>query len=761
MKKYAIITLLSVTLISLELTWTRILSAEFFYTFAFLILSIAVLGLGTGALAVRLFLALNKENTIGISLSAAGIMALVGPFLVFKSGIDFSQLLSQPVTVMTLMLIILILSSAFFFGGIALALLFRNNNKQLPRLYMADLFGSGFGVVLAILLMNIFGTPSATCLLVLPILFASIIALPRFLKLLPIILIIAVFLVRPFADKWLEAPQKERGPIIYKHWDAMAKIKMFCYPKDEARGIVIDNVANSPVYRFDGEYTFPEGTPKDQWGIPVGDLIHRFDNCSFLSLGAGGGADVLQALMEGAQEVHAVEVNPWLNKMLLYGDSTGYLKSYLDTLKTDLIDLPEYTSRFYYNPKVKVVSEDARAYVRRYKNKFDIIYSLSSNTFSALASGSFAMAENYLFTTEAFMDYWHALSDSGFLMMEHQFYMPRLVSDVSDALDRLKVTNPKSHFAVYNLPKLRRNVLLLSKQPLTSEILQTALIDLSPETNADIYLLYPAADSMKNNPIQQIVDYGWSVVADTMAFNISPNTDDRPFAAQMGLWKNLKLKGVEKLLPYEFHGFPIAKLIIVIILMVVMVMFVPLTLLPYFKKGQKLKAAPWLYFFSTGMAFMSIEVVLIQKFTLFVGPSVYSFATILATLLIMSGIGSFFAPRFKDFVPFIAIILWILIDIIFLTKVTSGLGLNQMVRIIITALFIAPLGFFMGMPFPKAGVVVGDLVDWGFAVNGVASVFGATLIMLIVFSVGYTVGLLAGGILYLLSWILFKINKGW
>ncbi len=760
--KFAVITLMSTTFISLEMTWTRILSAEFFYTFAFLVLSLAILGLGMGALALRLFPVLNREKNIGPLLSLTGLMTLAGPPIVFKLGLDFSQLLNSPLMIGKLVLTILILSSAFFFGGIALAVIFRNNHKEMPNLYMADLLGAGLGVAVAIVFMNVFSTPTASFLIALPVLLASLICSKKFFRMVPLLLMLASVLLSPYALNLLEAPQRERGPLIYKHWDAMGKIKMFSYPNDEGRGMVIDNIANTPVYKFDGDYTVPDSTPKDQWAIPVGDLIRRFKSCTFLSLGAGGGGDVLQALCEGAKEVHAVEVNPWINKMMTVGDPDGYVKTYTDSLDTTLVDLPDYTGGLYKDPRVTVVSEDARAYVRRFKNKFDVIYSLSSNTFSALASGSFAMAENYLFTTQAFQDYWTALSDSGFMMMEHQFYMPRLVSEVIQALTNLGVENPKAHFAVYNLPQMRRNALLLSKKPLTQHILQTALIDLSPENFASIHLLYPAADSVKNNLIQRIVDNGWQAQADSMRFDISPNNDNRPFAAQMGMWKNLKLKGVEKLLPYEFYGFPLTKMIIVVIMIVVFVLIIPLNLLPYLQKGPKLGAAPWLYFFIIGMAFMMIEVVLIQKYTLFVGPSVYSIATILLTLLVSSGIGSRFSNRVHDLVPFYGIVSWLILDLFVFTYLTASLGgLTQVSRILITALLILPLGFFMGMPFPKAALRVRELVDWGFAVNGAASVLGSTLIMLVVFAWGYSAGLLLSAGLYLLAMLLLNTKKGW
>ena len=66
-------------------------------------------------------------------------------------------------------------------------------------------------------------------------------------------------------------------------------------------------------------------------------------------------------------------------------------------------------------------------------------------------------------------------------------------------------------------------------------------------------------------------------------------------------------------------------------------------------KGEKLKIAPWIYFFLIGMAYMAVEVILIQKYTLFVGPSVYSIAGILITLLVASGIGSRFSKKMSSF----------------------------------------------------------------------------------------------------------------
>ncbi len=751
------IALLSFSLLSLELIWTRILAAEFFYTFAFLVLSLAILGLGMGALTLRLIPRVDTMKSMKNSLLLGGTMILIGPPLVYRLGMSFSALTGSLMMLGKLILVILILSSSFYFCGIALAILFKRFHINISNLYMADLLGAGLGVIGAIFSMNVFSTPVAAFLISIPIFIAALLNSYRMSKLIPLGLILLAVGASYNAHDLLKSTKPERLPGIYQHWDAMAQIKMFAYPGDEARGMVIDNAANTPVYRFDGDFSLPDSGSEDLWGIPAGDLIRQFESCRFLSLGAGGGADVIQALAEGAAEVYAVEVNPWFNKMLTDGDPGGYLKSYTDTLSTDLITLPEYTSHFYDDPRVTVVSEDARAFIRRHDSRFDVIYSLSSNTFAALASGSFALAENYLFTTEAFQDYWTALSDSGFLMMEHQFYMPRLVSESIIALEQLGVQQPKNHIAVYNLPQMRRKVLLMSKKLLNNDFLQIALRDITSENYDDVHLVYPAVDSLQDNIYQKIVDEGWEKVADTLAIDISPNNDNRPFAAQMGLWKNLSFDKDARLLPYEFRGFPLTKMIVVIIILVVLVLIFPITIIPYMKKGPGLSLNHFAYFAIIGFSYMCVELILMQQFTLLVGPSMYSIAAILMTLLISSGIGSRYSSTFESKIVFFAIISWLFIDIVLFKYFVLVFGdFGQVARIAATMILVSPLGFFMGMPFPKGVRHVGPLVDWSFAVNGAASVLGSTVTILIVISWGYSVGLGVGLVSYaaagLLTW---------
>ncbi len=760
-----IVALISITLIALELVWTRLFSAEFFYTFAFLALSLAVLGLGLGALALRFWPALDRERHLGAMLSLAGAAALAGPPLAFRIGVDFALLFSQWPMIGRFVLLIVVLGLPFFFGGIALATIFKRHSGHIPRLYMADMVGAGLGVLVAIAGMNVLGTPLAVAWIPLPVLLAALLASRGWQKLIPIALVVAAAAFGARADHLLEAAHEEPAPVIYRHWDAFAKLKMYDFA-GQARGINIDNVANTPVLPFDGNWrTLGRDTTYTRWDIDVGYLVDRFRHCTFLSLGSGGGCDVMQALEKGAAEVHAVEVNPQINRMMLAGDPKGYVgrdSSVVDS-SGRIVTCAAYTGHLYRDPRVHVVTEDARTYVRRHRGTFDVIHSVSSNTWAALGSGAFALAENYLFTTEAFEDYWRALTPGGFLSIEHQMYMPRITSEVMDALRRLGVQRPEQHIAVYRLPALHRYVLLVSRRPLTDEVRYRAYGPLTPERQAHIYMVYPAADSLKGRIIHQIVTLGWRAVADTARVAISPCTDDRPFVAQMGLWRNLHRNKLAKVSPYaEMTGLPVSRLVLLIILCVVGVLMFPLVLLPYLTSREKLPAAGWFYFLLIGMAFMSVEAILIQQYTLFLGASVYSTATVLLALLLGAGAGSRFAERVPARTTFLAIAAWLLLDVALFPAMAGALSaLAVPARILVAAVLIAPLGFFMGMPFPRGVLRVGPLVDWGFAVNGVGSVLGATLSVLCAFAYGFHAALLAGAVLYLAAFALLASERLW
>lgn len=741
LSQYVSIALISMAVIALETIWTRIFSCEFYYTFAFLILSLTMLGLGLGSLSIRLCKKIDNFNHINYWLIAAVLLSIIAPIVTIQLDINFSMLFVEKIIWLKLLTAIILLIATFFTFGVPIGLLLKQNHENINKLYLFDLVGAALGIIISILMMNIFSTPIAAKLCLLFVLFIPLFDRRKIIKVISFLLFAGILALSFFFNQLYEKKIEERATVIYKHWDAMAKIKVYEFDS-LSRGINIDNMANTPVEKFDGNFNVPDSS-KPQFAIPVSYLMQKFDSCTFLSLGAGGGQDVLQALYGNAKEIHAVEVNKHINYLM----TDGFLN--------------EYSGKIYHNLRVKVVTEDARTYIRQYKNKFDIIYSLSSNTFAALSSGSFAMAENYLFTTDAFKDFYNALSPKGFLMMEHQFYVPRLVSNVIQAFKELGIDDAQKNITVYDLPGMRRKIILLSKQAFDDSTRYNAIVPIIPETQTYIKLLYPAPDSLKNNLVNNIITNGWEKASEKCNFNISPCSDDKPYVAQMGLWKNATKEMPKKLGGFEFNGFPLAKLIIIVILSIIFLLIIPLTIIPFFRKSEeKLKFSGWMYYFLLGLAFMMIEVVLIQRYTLFIGSSTFAFATILFTLLLSSGFGSLYSKKFNNNISFIALLLIILIEIYVFPLITKQLvNFNMYLRALISVFLLIPLGFFMGMPFPKGTLKVGKLIDWAFAVNGIASVIGSCVVMLISFEWGFQISMLLALSIYLIAYLLFIKNK--
>jgi hypothetical protein len=736
---YFIVALISFSVLVTELFWTRIFSAEFFYTYAFLLLSLAILGLGLGALFYTLFIRKARMILLSIWLSMAGAMILIAVPVVISLHLDFSNLISEPWQIGKLLITVLLLGSTFFYAGIALAQMMKSNAGNISKLYMADLLGAGLGVIGFMSIMNLFGATVMLLCCTIPLFIASLIIAPRWMKVVPVVLCIVGIVYYALLDEFPEQKREEPAPIIYKHWDATAKIKVYAYDST-ALGINIDNVANTPVYRFDGNWNIPD-SQNVRFTVDVRNLIRKFSRCRFLSLGSGGGTDVLQALQYNASEIHALEVVPHINEMM----KDGFLR--------------EFSGNIYNDPRVNVITEDARTYIRKYEKKFDIIYSLSSNSWAAFASGSFALAENYLFTTEAFKDYWHALSDSGFMSIEHQFYNPRFVAELMDALRELQVTDPKSHFAVFDLTSLRRKLLLVSKQPINEETIQTAYSNSDPQVLQGTIRLFPPTENNKNNLINTIVQSGWRAAADTVKIDISPCTDNRPFIAQLGLMRNADFSKLDKIPLYEFSGFPVSRIIMIVLLIVSLIVIVPLNLIPYIRTGEKLKMSWWSYFFTIGMAYMMIEVVVIQQYTLFIGSSVYSIALVLAVLLTAGGVGSSHASKYSVRTIFIAMAVWLIADIVVFKNLFYLFGGWSLIpRMVLSALLLLPAGYFMGIPFPKAASKIPLVVDWAFAVNGSASVIGSVVVMMIASSLGYSIALAIAAAVYGTAYIFYSMN---
>ena len=180
---------------------------------------------------------------------------------------------------------------------------------------------------------------------------------------------------------------------------------------------------------------------------------------------------------------------------------------------------------------------------------------------------------------------------------------------------------------------------------------------------------------------------------------------------------------------------------------------------------------PSLYFGSIGLGFLFLEIAFIQQLTLFLGHPLYAVAVVLSSLLVFAGIGSGVVERLRRrageralrFVPLVvgsvALIELPLVRLLLHTM----LGLPPMAKVPIAIAVVAPLAFFMGMPFPSGLRRLAEedpaAVPWAWGINGTASVLSSMLATLIAVHFGFSVVVAAAALLYALAtWSAFTIK---
>jgi MFS family permease len=169
------------------------------------------------------------------------------------------------------------------------------------------------------------------------------------------------------------------------------------------------------------------------------------------------------------------------------------------------------------------------------------------------------------------------------------------------------------------------------------------------------------------------------------------------------------------------------------------------------------------YFAALGLAYLLVEVALMQKFILYLGHPTYALAVVLFTLLLSSGVGaalSEWIPADKvegrlrvvmGVLAFAAAALMVAAPRLF----HETLAWPLLSRALVSAAAIAPLGIMMGMPFPLGVRLVSydhpRGVGWMYAVNSAASVFGSVAAMLIALHWGFSAAVAAGLALYVVA----------
>ena len=477
-------------------------------------------------------------------------------------------------------------------------------------------------------------------------------------------------------------------------------------------------------------------------------------------LGAGAGAEVLQAHYHGASRIDAVELNPQLVELVRhdFGRATGEI----------------------YGRIAQVHVAEARGFVAGSVQRYDLIQVALLDSFSASSAGLYALAENYLYTVEALQEQLDHLRPGGLLAITRWVRLPprdalKLFAAAIVALERSGAADRGSRLALVR--SWKTSTLLVKNGTFDAEDI-AAIRDFCAARSFDV-AFYPGIRREEADRFNVVEGFGLFDGATALLgpdredfvrrykFDIAPATDDRPHFFHSFRWRSLpELLSLKEQggLPLLDWGYPVLVATLVQAA-VASLLLIGLPLAWLARAGARRGAhAPGparrgrvlLYFLAIGLAFMFIEIAFIQKFVLYLSHPLYAVAVVLFAFLMFAGIGSRACMRLAAG-PMATVAGAIAVAAALCLAVLPWLfahtmGLPDAARILIAVALIAPLAFFMGMPFPlglaKVEAVDARLIPWAWAVNGCASVTAAVLATLLAIHLGFAAVVLAALALY-------------
>jgi spermidine synthase len=524
------------------------------------------------------------------------------------------------------------------------------------------------------------------------------------------------------------------------------------------RQIVIDNSVTTIMLPFDGDLEAVSFLRTDYTAA----AYQLYESPRVLIIGSGGGRDILTALLHGAPQVRAVEVNP------LVFETSAYL-------------FADFTGPVYLDDRVTPIVGDARSYVANSHEQFDVVLASLIDTWAASSAGAFALSETLLYTTDAFVDYHDHLSPNGVLSISrwHPFETPRLLSTAFEAWRQAGAEDPRQHAVLIRTPQRpgfaeQVSTLLMKRSPFTRE--EIAAIDRFC-TKARL-LLALAPDRVSDKVVAGYLDGAARADGAWSGVDWSPASDERPFFFNMvrpstQLGRMLGVGAAGEFEENAFQGNVSATRSLIQLLGAVSLLLVVMLGVPLWARGASVRGPHWLptlgYFACLGLGFIVVEIGLLQRLILLLGKPVYALAVILSTMLLASGAGSFAAGRFPEtrLGGRLAALLGIAAAVIvlyafFLPAVISALlGSPFTVRLIGSVALVSLPGFLLGMPFPSGirALELGGrqhLVPWVWGINGAMSVMASVSAIILAIELGYTAVFLLGAACYGLAALLVR-----
>jgi MFS family permease len=748
----------------LEVVVTRLFSATMFYHFTFLAVALALFGVA--ASGVYVFVAGER-----LERDVRGEMARASRRFALASLVALAYAMANPMDIIIvtggnsvpaftsrqawqLIFLVCITAVPFFYSGLVVSLALTYLREDTGRVYAWDLAGAAAAAIAVGVVLGLVGGPTAVIVAIAVALLASALFDARGRKrwLWPaaggalVLANLAMPLVRVPTTKGVKVEATR-----FERWNAFSRVTV-----DDTGTIKIDASAATHV----------EDLRRLQPGIQareisaLGHSVFSPPADQVLVIGPGGGRDVLHALAAGAHHVTGVEVNPIIADVIMrdrYVDVSGGL--YLD-------------------PRVTIVVDDGRSFVRRSDDHYDVVQASLVDTWAATAAGAFALTENALYTVDAFDDYFDHVTDRGIVTMTRWHTgaggeTARLLLLAAAALERRGVGpgHAREHLFYAASKQNGLGTMIAKKLAITPD--ELARLEATCRANGFDVLVSPTSPA--DQPLAQLLDAGpYSDVVASARQDLSPPTDDRPFffyfkrAGDLfrptgmmddpGLWILISLGSV--------------------VLLAAAFVIAPLVLhwrrtghaRGALSRGDALVLG---YFGLVGLAFMVVEIALLQRFTLFLGHPSYSLIVVVFSLLLSTAAGAYVSSRAP--VQRLGRLMLVAGCLLAATSAFGAYALQPILRALIGATLpvraaiavvaVAPSGALMGVMIPSMVRVVAatgsPLVPWGWGVNGATSVIGTVIATVVAIYGGFSTTFLLGALAYVgAGFLAFRIARG-
>jgi hypothetical protein len=768
----------------------RMVSAKLLNNFAFLVISLTMLGFASAAVVLtrqRARLA-DFDRVFPWAAALFGLSLLLASMVFYRAPSPARVVYSRADVVFQLLSCLpwaLLFALPFFFCGLILGLLLSDPELPTRRIYFFDLVGSALGAILVIPSISALGVERSAAAAAL-VLLAGGSAIPgglRRTRILPAagagLLAVAsiLFAGRLFVMSY--PPQSLLGltqvpgsgyVLEGAYWDPIARIEAtrtpppdpdrFTWPALIGRDTAFLSRFRLMLTQNNNAFTYAvdyDGDPGSLRGIEQTIYSAAYAATSVphprvLVVGVGGGFDILTALHFDASEVTGVEVNA----------------ATLDIVERRYAD---YFRPWVSDPRVHLVHDEGRHYLAARPARFDVLQLSGVDSVSGTPGAAHVFSENYLYSSEAFDLYLARLTEEGILnVMRPEGNPPRemlrvLVTAV-EALRHGGIADPEKHIVVV-ASRTRNFTALLMKRAAFSAPELRRLADWTAESR-DFFLAAAPGTALPGNLYQTFLWLGDAnregAFVSLFPFDVHPSTDDRPFFFHSSYWSHLWSRN-----PVVRASLPMMELSLLVLFGItacaaLLCVYLPLRYLA--RRGSALPHAPRLtvYFAGLGLGYLGVEMALLQKFGLLLGHPNYALSVVLAALLFTTGLGSLWAGHIVGGLGNLRFVSYALAGVILLEyvlvfpRLPGALAWPFAARVVIVVLLVAPLGLALGTFFPwvldRMKGEAASFTPWAWGVNGIFSVVAPILAVAISMSFGTAALLLSAVPVYLLATLL-------